>query len=146
MSEDLAKRHIASSKAFDFGDEKLDFLPLGTEHLVDVMAQMKDMSALTGLKDKDYEDPQKFLGLFSPDMIERMIRLEKATVALSYKDWSDDAVDSFVSSNFFRMMFIVFELNNFGINEKDKSFEKQLKGLEAKRNALSKGNKPSKAR
>jgi len=144
MSEDMARRHLAEGTITKIGDDSFNFKPIGTLYIADIMKLMSEMVVFKDLDEADFEDhPEKLFAMFNEDTTNRIIKLGKATINSSYPDWSDEIVDRFIASNFFKMFFVICELNKFDGGNDNIQQKNSLNRIEELKSRVPKNNRRS---
>jgi len=113
MDEITLKKHLGIGEKFslianDGTETEFTFLPLTTEYIPDVYKYT--ISVVSG---KPLTTEEILIG----------VKLAEATVKISYPDWKDEIVKSFVANNFIAIIDVVRQLNQLGIKKSKKIME-----------------------
>ena len=123
---EAAKRHLARPMKMVLEDEtgnKDEFLIKPLE--ADDIPEFLEASSI--FVDATESNPTAWLKSLTKDKALKLIRVAKRSIQLSYPEWDESTVNSFVASNLMPILEIVFQINQLGGRIKAKEKEKMQK-------------------
>ena len=138
VNEDRARQMLKKHKILTLENEAGDKLdlhlkPLTAEYLPDLwnlMSKLMDGAVDPNAAQAEIEAAAKnIIKKFDPDTVHKASELCKATIDISYPEWTEDTKEQIVADYFLGMFFFIIDLNSPTFSEKTR---KEIEGLKNK--------------
>ncbi len=135
--KEIARQHLAKGLDMKIGEDIFHLLPLTVEYLpqfLGLYGKLFEIMDKPNTDGKKISEEEAMARLFSDiDSMRTIVEISKVTIKLSYPDWEDELIESFVASNYIKITIAVFELNRMGASNDDLKLIEKTKAMAKKK-------------